>query len=374
MSQVCVTPHFPTTSMLTLWKALGSTLSSYTWICMIINFLQTRSPPILPSLQQQPNLKRKVMNGIDVTFDKDVSLYSGYGSRNKDSLGQLLFQFFRYYGHELDFEKKVISVLLGKVISKVEKGWSFLQDNRLCVEEPFNISRNLGNTADDTSMRGIHLELRRAFDLVAEGKLELCCEQYEPPVDETRTSDIFKPPVSRPILTQAPAQTTRIPKTSARAGKLGNHFNRGANTTSHRPSTRSATYLRNLPFQMTPQELQLQAQHQQHLLHDHLFQQYQYLQAQEQELRMQLHQQALMQGRMPSNISYPHIAFPSHPIQDDSYDEDVSSRASSVSRASMSAPIHQQRFAYTSPYFPSVFPAQGVTTNPPSPHLNTAVP
>lgn len=28
----------------------GGTLSSYAWICLIINFLQTREPPIIPSV------------------------------------------------------------------------------------------------------------------------------------------------------------------------------------------------------------------------------------------------------------------------------------------------------------------------------------
>jgi DNA polymerase sigma len=314
-------------------EALGSTLSSYTWICMIINFLQTRKPPILPSLQQQPNLKPKVMNGIDVAFDKDVSLYSGYGSRNKDSLGQLLFQFFRYYGHELDFEKKVISVRLGKVISKVEKGWSFLQDNRLCVEEPFNISRNLGNTADDTSMRGIHLELRRAFEMVAEGNLEKCCEQYEYPVDEGKMSEIFVLPEPRPIVAQMPP-----PQPASRGrgnGRGGRHTsNRGGSNANRRASssgTRVHPSLRQFGYQMTPQELQLHAQQQQFLLHDQLFQQYQYLQAQEQELRQQLQQQAFMPGRAATSMAYPHIPFPSYTASDSGHEEANGGRVDALS-------------------------------------------
>jgi len=43
---------------------------------------------------------------------------------------------------------------------------------------------NLGNTADETSFRGLHLELRRAFDLVSTAQLEECCEQYEFPKEE----------------------------------------------------------------------------------------------------------------------------------------------------------------------------------------------
>ena len=344
---------------------------------MIINFLQTRSPPILPSLQQQPDLKRKVMNGIDVTFDKDVSRYSGYGAGNKDSLGQLLFKFFRYYGHEFDFEKKVISVCRGKVISKVEKGWSFLQDNRLCVEEPFNISRNLGNTADDTSMRGIHLELRRAFKLVAEADLEKCCEQYVYPLDENKPSEIFVLPEPRPVVAQMPP--TQPASRGRGNGRGARHTgSRGGSTASRRTSNsgpRVHPSLRHFGYQMTPQELQLHAQQQQFLLHDQLFQQYQYLQAQEQELRQQLQQQAFLQGRATTSIAYPHIPFPSYATSDNGNEEANGSRVDAHDTPPLSAPVLQHRFPYMSPYLPMTVPrVQTPITNPSSPRLRSALP
>ncbi len=74
-----------------------------------------------------------------------------------------------------------------------------------CIEEPFNTSRNLGNTADDHSFRGLHLEMRRAFDLISEGKFEECCEQFVFPKEEER---IFQKPTSvpRPILVRSSSQ------------------------------------------------------------------------------------------------------------------------------------------------------------------------
>src|SRR5690242_13884783 len=33
---------------------IGGTISSYTWICLILNFLQTRDVPILPVLHNHP--------------------------------------------------------------------------------------------------------------------------------------------------------------------------------------------------------------------------------------------------------------------------------------------------------------------------------
>lgn len=114
---------------------LGGTLSSYTWICLIINFLQTRDPPILPSLQARPHKKRITPEGLMCSFDDDLNALSNYGKKNKQSLGELLFQFFRYYAHDLNYERYVISVREGKLLSKEAKGWHLLQNNRLCEGE-----------------------------------------------------------------------------------------------------------------------------------------------------------------------------------------------------------------------------------------------
>lgn len=102
----------------------------------------------------------------------------------------------------------MISIRHGSLLTKEEKGWHLMQNNRLCVEEPFNIIRNLANTADDTAFRGIHLEIRRAFDLVADGKLEECCEQYVYPAEEERIW-AKPPPQPRPILSRSVSQSRK---------------------------------------------------------------------------------------------------------------------------------------------------------------------
>ncbi|KAK6342969.1 hypothetical protein TWF718_008349 [Orbilia javanica] len=179
----------------------GGTLSSYTWICMIVNFLQTREPPILPSLHQREHKKRPTQNGVDVSFDDDIETLRGFGEQNTESLGSLLFNFFKRYGYEIDFEKNVISVRMGKLISKAEKKWDALFGHRLCVEEPFSIARNLSNGADDNAVRGIHEEFRRAFKLLAESppNLKTWGEEYIFPKEELPSASDFVKPASRPI-------------------------------------------------------------------------------------------------------------------------------------------------------------------------------
>ncbi|KOS19257.1 Poly(A) RNA polymerase cid13 [Escovopsis weberi] len=95
--------------------------------------------------------RRRIVNDAVSDFADNLNKLQGFGSKNQSSEADLLFQFFRFYAHEFDYDKHVLS---------------------LCVEEPFNTSRNLGNTVDEYSFRGLHLELRRAFDLISSANFE----------------------------------------------------------------------------------------------------------------------------------------------------------------------------------------------------------
>ncbi|OQE21437.1 hypothetical protein PENFLA_c014G09448 [Penicillium flavigenum] len=354
--------------------ALGGTLSSYTWICLIINFLQTRNPPILPSLQARPHKKRMTHDGLVCSFDDDLKTLSQFGRKNKQSVGELLFQFFRYYGYELDYEKNVISVRDGTLINKEAKGWHLMLNNRLCVEEPFNTSRNLGNTADDTSFRGLHLELRRAFKYIANGDLEGCCQQFEFPAEEERTWE-RPPPQPRPTLT--PSLPSRGGRGGNRGGRYNNQFSRGGLSGGRRQSnTGNKSNFRQQNTGNAP-DISLHAQQQaQYLLHDQLYQQIQLLQAQEQELRMQLHSQALITGRPPPVfIRQPFIQFPVPQQQE--FSEETSQPRSGTGTASHAtlSPTQRHQTIYN-PTYASVGASgpQATTTNPPSPSAVSVMP
>ena len=248
------------------FTAFGGTLSSYTWICLTIAFLQLRDPPVLPALHQKDSLKLLRPDGTKSDFADDIDKLRGFGNKNKDSLAALLFNFFRFYAHEFDYDKYALSIRTGRLLSKVEKNWHIGVNNMLCVEEPFNTIRNLGNTADDTSFRGLHMELRRAFELIADGKFEECCEQYVFPKEEERT--IFQKPAStsRPILVRSSSQShsSRNPRNGGfrntrqfnRTGNgNGNAGRRGSSSVAHDPSS---TYVQaGIPGQMgAPEFLQ----------------------------------------------------------------------------------------------------------------------
>ncbi|KAL2016174.1 hypothetical protein VTK56DRAFT_4092 [Thermocarpiscus australiensis] len=239
--------------------AFGGTLSSYTWICMIIAFLQLREPPVLPALHQRHNLKQLKQDGTRSEFADDIPKLRGFGAKNKDSLAALLFQFFRFYAHEFDYDKYALSIRLGRLLTKTEKKWHIGSNNALCIEEPFNTMRNLGNTADDTSFRGLHMELRRAFDLISEGRFEECCEQYVFPKEEERIWQ--KPaPAPRPILLRSSSQQHGGSR-SGRGGFRGSRqFHRNGNA--GRRASSSVAYVTDpafahlaIPTAMSPQDL-----------------------------------------------------------------------------------------------------------------------
>ncbi|CZT14888.1 uncharacterized protein RCC_00827 [Ramularia collo-cygni] len=300
--------------------AFGGTISSYTWICMIISFLQRRNPPILPSLQkiQDHRLQADSPFADDIEALKSSDTLKGYGSSNKESLGELLFQFFRHYGYEFVYPEYVVSVREGRTVRREEKGWEPSNHskaesrNALCVEEPFTQGRNLGNSADDYAWHGIHSEIRRACDLLGdELMLSKCCEQYEFPPEEKVT---FQKPARgpKPTLTRSASQSGRAhhePGPARQSRKKGQHQQKDRVPGNRRASSGGSYANRIPPFSPPVGANPSDYFHVKGNLHEALYQQYQYLQLQQDALRNQLvHQQAaqaqVRSGESPRTRSY----------------------------------------------------------------------
>lgn len=144
---------------------------------MIINFLQQRQPPILPVLHDIESEDKD-----DAYFFDNVDKLKEFSSANQESLGGLLFAFFRRFSVEFDYDHQVVSVRQGRYLSKVEKGWDTGRNKlSLCVEEPFNVGRNLGNSADIASVLGLRCEFQRFLEMLIAGEdLETICTAYQP--------------------------------------------------------------------------------------------------------------------------------------------------------------------------------------------------
>lgn len=348
---------------------------------MIINFLQTRDPPILPSLQKMPGHRSTTINGEPSAFADDLASLRGCGDANKETLGQLLFHFFRLYSYVFDYSEYVISVKEGRPLSRKEKGWetsNYLDKearNRLCVEEPFNTFRNLGNSADDYAFSGIHGEIRRAFELLADGQqLDKCCEQYEFPPEE---KPIFQRPAPKPkpTLTRSASQSGRPNNEpgSSRSRK-GNNRNQSAQRAGNRRASSGASFSnQRMPFTNSPPIGSGSSDYfaARGNLHDQLAQQYQLLQLQQDALRSQLmQQQQQVQSRVGDLAGSPQHRQYANGLPSPRY----------LDNPPQTAPLLPGYLYHYPARYPPPSPMsqsrsrEGTSTNPSSPSLVAAVP
>ncbi|KAJ1907755.1 hypothetical protein LPJ81_000546 [Coemansia sp. IMI 209127] len=167
--------------------AFGGTLSPYAWVNVAMNFLQTRSPPILPvlhppsaSLNAQQSMQ---MENLDLAFNDNIDELRGFGLANTESLGFLLYAFFRRYAYEFDYRYQVVSLRHGCILTKAQKGWDAGRPSRIfCIEEPFLTWLNLGHSANTTSVEGIRQEFKRAFQILrGGGSFDAVCDVYKRP-------------------------------------------------------------------------------------------------------------------------------------------------------------------------------------------------
>ncbi|KAJ2594337.1 hypothetical protein H4R99_005824 [Coemansia sp. RSA 1722] len=168
--------------------AFGGTLSPYAWVNLAINFLQMRSPPILPVLHPQSHAEDAESNSygaeqVDLRFNDDIEQLRGFGLANTESLGFLLYAFFRTYAYEFDYRHQVVSLRQGCHLTKVQKGWDSGRPSRIfCIEEPFSTWLNLGHSANTTSVEGIRQEFQRGFHILRDGgSFDEVCEVYQRP-------------------------------------------------------------------------------------------------------------------------------------------------------------------------------------------------
>jgi len=153
--------------------AFKGTLSSYAYVIMAIHLLQTLQPPILPCLQSnqyQPTVN-KIVDGWACQYSGDVEgLFKNYGSMNKLTSAELLYQFFYYWGYRHNYKSSVISIRTGDWLTKQDKGWTTRKqgDNHLiCIEDPFQLSNDLGRVVGRKTIFYLRDEFKRAADIMA---------------------------------------------------------------------------------------------------------------------------------------------------------------------------------------------------------------
>jgi len=192
-----------------------STLSSYGYLLCVIHFLQTRSPPLLPNLQNIPQSWKctDTTQGFDelmvqgmvtpemeaqrMTIGTRAPIYpyfydpgvfgtaevQAFASRNKQTTAELLIEFFKYFSWDFDYRASVVSICaLGKTypdmpgvsarkkVAAVPKLVKMEMDcwppsSKLSIEDPFETWYDVGHVIRGPSMTTTRKEFVRAFTL-----------------------------------------------------------------------------------------------------------------------------------------------------------------------------------------------------------------
>lgn len=127
--------------------ASRGSLSSYAYTLMVLFFLQQRSPPVIPVLQEIYDGKQKPVvpvDGWDVYFFKDLkNLHRHWPEykKNRESVGELWLGLLQFYTETFDFRESVICIRRKEPLSTFKKQWT---SKHLAIEDPFDLSHNLG--------------------------------------------------------------------------------------------------------------------------------------------------------------------------------------------------------------------------------------
>ncbi|PIA49787.1 hypothetical protein AQUCO_01300489v1 [Aquilegia coerulea] len=145
------------------------TLSSYAYVLMCIHFLQQRKPAILPCLQGMEATYVVTVDDIECAYFDQVQHLRDFGARNKERIAALVWAFFDYWAYRHDYANGVISVRTGSIISKRAKDWTRRIGNDrhlICIEDPFEISHDLGRVVDKYSIKTLREEFERAANIM----------------------------------------------------------------------------------------------------------------------------------------------------------------------------------------------------------------
>lgn len=136
-------------------------LTSYSYIVLLIAYLQRTDPPLVPNLQAN-NIRGKYtyyIKGYNCTFDDNLERYAEMTKENSLGLGDLLIGFFRYYGYEFDWQNTCVTM---QASNMGEIRWM----TGIAIADPFEEERNLGNI---TKSQVIIEEFKWAAYLLSKG-------------------------------------------------------------------------------------------------------------------------------------------------------------------------------------------------------------
>ncbi|XP_018113141.2 speckle targeted PIP5K1A-regulated poly(A) polymerase [Xenopus laevis] len=137
----------------------GPLLNNYALTLLVFFFLQTRSPPVLPTLvhlrEETANEVPQVIDGWDCSFPSDTTQVKESG--NQQSLSSLLAEFFSFYA-SLDLHLLILCPCNGLTVplpfSSSPPAWSHgFRLGPLNIQDPFELSHNVGGNVSSRTTR-----------------------------------------------------------------------------------------------------------------------------------------------------------------------------------------------------------------------------
>lgn len=105
-----------------------------------------------------------------------MELPSTFGTSEINSVGALLAGFFDFYAHRFNMEDEVVSIRMGRALSKTTK-WSHPVGWRLSIEDPFELSHDIGRVIFHRKGQDlIRSEFKRASSMLSgDHRLDAIC-------------------------------------------------------------------------------------------------------------------------------------------------------------------------------------------------------
>ena len=176
---------------------VNGTFSSYAWTLIAINFLQCMDIPILPNLSTQDGSRIVTIQGKQYDVSMDSCETVKLPKVNEKSGAEILVDFFAFLANNWPWNKFVVSVREGKMITREKKNWQHkkpfaneivgssedirLGKHSLPVEDPFDQVRDLSIVLDADGVYEIRDEVLRIHSLMNNScDWETICEPKYP--------------------------------------------------------------------------------------------------------------------------------------------------------------------------------------------------
>lgn len=103
----------------------------------------------------------------DISTLDDNQRLPYYESSNKQSLGELLLGFFRYYTQEFDFDRDAVSIKDAQRVNKSVVRKTFRDWETICIQDPFNLQNAGRNCWKSYAYSRIKTAFRTSYEALA---------------------------------------------------------------------------------------------------------------------------------------------------------------------------------------------------------------